>query len=196
MTHFDPFITALKPVLKHEGGYSNDPDDWGQETFRGISRRFHPDWPGWVIIDAAKMRDADVAKLNGEIDSYVQDFYRANYWNAFAGDDIQRLSLALAIELLDTSINMGVMRAVTFLQQSLSLLNRNQVLYPDLVEDGRIGPRTIHALEIYLSTDNVGLLLKILNILQGNHYINFMRKSPKQEKYARGWFARVALIRE
>ena len=182
--------------MKHEGGYSNDPDDWGGETYRGISRRFHPDWPGWVIIDAAKMRDANIAKLNGEIDSYVRSFYRTNYWNAFAGDDVQHLSLALAIELLDTAINLGVLRAVTFLQVGLNLLNRNQVIYQDLVEDGQIGPNTLHALEVLLSLENVSTLLKILNVLQGSHYINFMRKSQKQEKYARGWFARVSLTRE
>jgi len=37
------------------------------------------------------------------------------------------------------------------------------------------------------------ILLKIMNVLQGMHYISYMNKSPVQEKYARGWFGRVSL---
>lgn len=37
------------------------------------------------------------------------------------------------------------------------------------------------------------LLLKILNVLQGNFYLDYMRKNTVQEKYMRGWFNRVKL---
>jgi hypothetical protein len=45
----------------------------------------------------------------------------------------------------------------------------------------------------YLKKDKPELLLKILNVFQGMHYIDFMTKSPIQEKYARGWFTRVEI---
>jgi hypothetical protein len=34
-----------------------------------------------------------------------------------------------------------------------------------------------------------------MNILQGMHYINYMQKSPIQERFARGWLERVAFIK-
>jgi len=37
------------------------------------------------------------------------------------------------------------------------------------------------------------VLLKVMNIFQGMHYIEYMRKDPVQEKYARGWLKRVKL---
>jgi hypothetical protein len=37
------------------------------------------------------------------------------------------------------------------------------------------------------------VLLKIMNVLQGMHYLNFIKQSPIQERFARGWFSRVSL---
>ena len=39
-------------------------------------------------------------------------------------------------------------------------------------------------------------LFKIMNILQGMHYINYMQKSPIQERFARGWLKRVDFVKE
>ncbi len=48
------FIDAYKKVLNNEGIYSNDPDDAGGETYKGISRKANPNWDGWISIDAIK----------------------------------------------------------------------------------------------------------------------------------------------
>ena len=102
-------------------------------------------------------------------------------------------SQMIAEELFDTGVNMGIHRSVRFLQESLNLLNRNQKNYEDIKEDGLLGPGTLNALEIYLENDDSPFLLKIMNILQGHHYIEYMRRQPNQEKYARGWLKRIAL---
>jgi len=44
----------LAYTLDLEGGYSNDIDDAGGETYAGISRNNFPDWYGWTIIDDLK----------------------------------------------------------------------------------------------------------------------------------------------
>ena len=37
------FDDIIEEVLKHEGGYVNDPDDAGGETNFGIAKKFNPD---------------------------------------------------------------------------------------------------------------------------------------------------------
>jgi lysozyme family protein len=179
--------------MGHEGGYVKDVDDVGGETFRGISRKFNPSWLGWRKIDKAKRKRGFPGKLNRDaaLQADVGVFYKQHYWDKFQGDAIR--DQGIANELFDTGVNMGVTRAVSFLQRALSVLNRNGKLYKDLVADGVFGPKTLSALNAYLRKDRSELLLKILNVLQGIHYIEFMSKSPVQEKYARGWFKRVDL---
>ena len=95
--------------------------------------------------------------------------------------------------MFDTGVNMGIKRAVKFLQRALNYLNRNGKMFPDMVDDGVLGPGTLNYLNIYLSKDKPELLFKIMNVLQAQHYLNYMSKSPTQEKYCRGWFNRVTI---
>lgn len=188
------FKEAFELVMAHEGGYVDDPDDWGAETYRGISRRYHPGWTGWVGIDQLKKEPGFPGNLKDEmrLNEQVRVFYQAHYWDRFQGNHIPDQDLAN--KLFDIAVNMGVHRAVLFLQQGLNLLNRNERLYADIVEDGLLGPGTKRAIEGYMIQEgDFEFLLKIINILQGSHYIKTMQKSPVQEKFARGWLKRVAL---
>lgn len=186
------FEQALARVLEHEGGYVDDPADRGGETYRGIARRFHPDWPGWRIIDRARGNNGFPGSLdrNAHLQQAVADLYRKLYWAPVGGD---RLSdEALAIELMDTAVNMGVRRAARFLQEGLNLLNRNQRSWPDLVVDGWVGDKTFSALDRCLrGRDGQVILLKILNTLQAERYLEIMRADPTQERFARGWLKRA-----
>ena len=51
MANFDE---EFKKVIVVEGGYVDDPDDSGGETYLGISRRYNPDSKMWNIIDDIK----------------------------------------------------------------------------------------------------------------------------------------------
>ena len=189
------FQESYKITMGHEGGYTNDPDDAGGETYRGISRRYNTSWEGWKIIDSTKETFSDrfeeVLLRNINLVNFVESFYKSMYWDKFQGDIISEQNIA--DELFDNAVNMGVNKSVTFLQQALNLLNRNQSDYEDILVDGAFGSNTIRALQKYLVVDNSSFLIKIMNILQGMHYINYMGKDPVQEKYARGWLRRVKL---
>ena len=189
------FNIAYNITIEYEGGYSNDHDDMGGETYKGISRVYHPNWVGWSIIDKLKNYQDFPINLenNKELDELVREFYKDTYWNLFLGDDLTEQ--IIANELFDTSVNMGVNRAIKFLQKGLNLLNRNQQNYDDIVEDGKFGSKTYKALSMYLIMNDAGYLYKVLNILQGMHYINCMTESTTQEKYARGWLKRVEFIK-
>jgi len=186
------FEDAFSRTMLHEGDYNNDEDDAGGETYRGISRRYNPSWKGWEVIDDCKRFDfslEDCLNMKGNImDDLVEDFYKDKYWNPFWGDEID--NQAIANELFDTAVNMGIYRAVKFLQQALNYLNRNGTIYSDIVEDGAFGRNTMRAFKSLPKRD-YDVLYKMMNVLQGMHYMNYMSKSPTQEKYARGWFKRV-----
>lgn len=191
------FNIAFDKTMKSEGGYVFDPIDRGGETYRGISRVYHPQWVGWELIDFIKSTIkgrnnlSDVLKENDNIKSFVLSFYKDRFWSALQCDSI--LAQSIANELFDTAINMGVHRAVRFLQESLNLLNRNERDYPDIIEDGILGPRTLSTLEGCNSRHEYILIL--MNSLQAMHYIKQMRRYPEQERYARGWLKRT-LVKE
>ena len=187
------FEKAFEKTMGHEGGYVDDPTDAGGETYMGISRKYNPNWEGWQIIDIAKESANFPGILNGDYDlNYqVEEFYKENYWDVNKLDDVP--SQSIAEEMFDTGVNMGIGRAAKFLQRSLNYLNRNGALYDELSVDGRIGGMSLSALSQVLNDGDEVVLLTMMNVLQGQHYFNYMDDSPSQKKYARGWFMRVKL---
>lgn len=193
MSHFKK---AYNHTLNNEGFYANDPFDPGGETFLGISRYWHPSWPGWKLVDkhgARKIPDFNLATLY----NLAEGFYRVQFWDRVQGDKLADLSPAIAEKIFDTAVNLSVTDSIRWLQDAMNLLNRNTELYQDIIVDGRIGKITVSTLERYLITrpgspeQNERRLLKVFSFLQGNHYINEMRKYPAKEIF-RGWFDRAA----
>lgn len=187
------YINAYNITLKHEGGYVNDPDDNGGETYRGIARKFFPNWIGWAQIDKLK---SEGKKLNSEevraiLEYPVQNFYKQNFWDVISGDLIK--DQLIAEELFDTGVNQGIATAVKYLQEALNLLNRNQVNYKDITVDGKFGPATLGALNGFAEGK---ILYNLINILQGERYIEICRKNPVQEKFMRGWLSRVTITKQ
>lgn len=189
------FLEAYNITLKHEGGYDNDPDDVGGETYKGIARRYHPAWSGWRIIDSYKTKDGfpNNAYNDVNLDKDVKEFYKVHYWDVNLLDEF--IDQKIANEMFDTGVNMGIGRAARYVQQALNLLNKKGRIYDDIVEDGKIGTNTLKALNACLEYRGNSYIYKIMNILQGQHYINYMTRSPTQEKYAYGWLKRVDFIK-
>lgn len=186
------FKEAYAITSAHEGGYVNDPVDRGGETYRGISRVHHPDWRGWKRIDAQRRKAGFPGSLNADrtLQANVKAFYKRAYWDRFRGDDIT--DQAVANELYDTAVNMGVRRAVRFLQSSLNLLNRNQRDYSDLIVDGWFGDRSLSTLSALLKKDRRSDdLVRMMNIQQGARYVEIMARDASQERFARGWIRRT-----
>jgi lysozyme family protein len=189
------FNLAFEKTMGNEGGYTNDPTDKGGETYKGISRKYEPDWEGWTIIEDFKNKPNFPKNLvtSNELQDLVKKVYKEKYWNINKLDSFP--NQAVAEEMFDTGVNMGTKRAATYLQIGLNCLNKNQVLYGDIDEDGKIGPATLYALTTLLNKESSETLLKIMNVLQGNHYIEYMRQDAEQEKFARGWFSRVTITK-
>ena len=190
------FKSAYDKTMGHEGGYVHDPNDAGGETYKGIARKYNASWEGWATIDDCKKMIGcndfpDCLDDKEDLQESVYSFYKEKYWDVNKLDQVP--SQAVAEEMFDTGVNMGIGRAAKFLQKALNYLNRNGSLFSDLVVDGAIGPASLSALNTVLGDGDEKILLTMLNVLQGQHYMNYMDKDPVQKKYARGWFKRVKL---
>lgn len=116
------FNDAYKILIKKEGGYVNDSDDSGGETYKGISRRYNLKWEGWKIIDNYKKKYygkslSRVLDKDENLDKLVRDLYKNNYWDIFELDDIP--SQGLAYQMFDTCVNCGSAAAIRFAQAAL-----------------------------------------------------------------------------
>jgi lysozyme family protein len=173
--YFDHWI---EEILKVEGGYVNDPEDSGGETNCGITialARKH----GY----SGPMKDLPRPK--------IVEIYKKEFWDALLCDEIQKISLLICSELLDTAVNQGVFRAAEYLQRSLNVLNKEGALYADLKVDGAVGRKTVAALAAYTKArpgaEGVKVLLSALNCLQGAFYISLAERRQKDERFVYGW---------
>lgn len=194
------FIRAYRVTMGHEGGYANDPDDSGGETYKGVARNFWPTWEGWTIVDGHKATSSGMEAFKHALDAdprlqqLVLDFYKNEFWDKFQGDAVP--SQEIAEELFDTGVNMSTERAVYFLQDAMNLFNHdhlNREIYPDVVVDGRMGPATLAVLQQALAAGRGAHILLDMNVQQGGLYREQMKKRESQEKFALGWYNRVAL---
>ncbi len=184
----DYFNTAFNKTMKIEGEreLSNDSLDPGGQTFSGISRVYWPGWKGWSLIDNWLAGE----EINWSIiDTLTRSFYQENFWYRIQGNKLADISVALACEVFDTSVNTGVHKAVKMMQEGYNSSNGYD---KDLTVDGELGPKTLEALSTYFSSMPGSKELNeeiLLNCINGEQYI-FYKSNPKNKRF-RGWFARL-----
>ncbi len=115
------FTIAYNRTKPFEGGYVNDPDDLGGETYKGIARRANPKWEGWEVVDFHKTLPNFPRNLenNQKLQNLIPAFYKKYYWNPFWGDKLN--SQQIANEIYDQCVNLGVNRALKIAQRSAGL---------------------------------------------------------------------------
>ena len=111
------FESIVQVVLKHEGGYVNDPDDSGGETNFGISKRAFPD------LDIKNLTKEDAVKI-----------YHDKYWKP---SKVEMLPERLWATYFDMAVNMGKKRACEILQKAC-----NHKRNVNIKVDGRLGRNT------------------------------------------------------
>ncbi|MCB1476660.1 MAG: glycoside hydrolase family 108 protein [Rhodobiaceae bacterium] len=129
------FKRALPLVLKHEGGWADDPHDPGGATMRGVTigtfRRY-------VKADATK---ADLRKIT---DEQIATVYYRQYWSVVQAHN---LPSGLDYVVFDYAVNSGPGRAAKSLQKIVGAK-----------VDGRVGPATIAAAEAMDTADIVNAI--------------------------------------
>jgi lysozyme family protein len=105
----DSYDEALRQLLVHEGGYTNDATDPGGPTNFGITIA---DYRQYVKADATA---ADVKAMR--IDD-AKAIYRARYWNTQACD---ALPAGVDYAVFDYGVNSGIVRSGKVLRRVLKL---------------------------------------------------------------------------
>lgn len=117
------FDIEFNKLILAEGGYVNDPDDSGGETYLGISRKYNPTWQGWKFIDEEKKNGTkgitSRLKKNGKLTDSVKLLYKNKYWDCMELDDIP--SQDIAHQLFDTCVNCGFTTAIRIAQQVMGM---------------------------------------------------------------------------
>jgi lysozyme family protein len=181
---------AITKVLKHEGGYVNNPKDRGKRTNYGVTQSVYENFIGRKLkgsdTDAPKgqpMEEAETVMRNMPIGNAIA-VYKQLYWDKIGGDKIKKYSIAAAI--FDQAINRGNAAAVRQAQKVL----KNVFKYP-IAEDGVIGPLTITALN---TVDEARFINSYLqeSILA---YNKIVQNNPSQSVFLSGWLKRVESLR-
>ena len=155
------FERAVMVVLRHEGGYVDDPLDRGGETNFGISSRSNPD------IDISSLTRAQAVEI-----------YWERYWR---GLHYEELPPQVATKTFDLAVNMGRRKAVACLQRALRACGLRVRV------DGILGPETWGAV---WKTDGASLLPALRSEAAGEYRLIAARDSS-QIRFVRGWLDRA-----
>lgn len=159
------FEEALPWVLKHEGGWSDDPHDPGGATMYGIT--------------LATARHYDIAtkeQLRDITQELVERIYLEGYWRF---DSVE--SQAVATKLFDMAVNLGPAAAARIAQRVCQMLGQSVTV------DGRLGPISIAA----INACNPDQFLRSVVQLLSQHYHDLTEHNPVLGKFLKGWLRRA-----
>ena len=173
------FLIAYGITGSYEGGYANVESDLGEETYRGISRKFCKDWRGWSRIDEYKLKCGPPDQnyyFNDLTDWYVTDFY-LDIWIKEGFSDLE--NQAIANYLFDFRVHSPI--AVKMIQRVLNDCSHQFKL------DNQMNPEMIVALNKIDATDFL-MSIKKIRIDFYNHVAD---RNPSQQKFLCHWLKRA-----
>lgn len=174
MSSFEP---AVKVVLKHEGGYVNNPNDPGGATNFGISLRFLADHPEEGDFNHDGHVDAeDIRNMTPE---QAMEVYKNEWWNKFNYGSI--IDQTLATKVFDMSVNMGAKRAHIIVQTAL-----NSAFGLKLSVDGVLGSATYSVIN-NCTDDTEQTLMTAICDEQWGFYQRLIEQKPSLSVFAKGW---------
>ncbi len=163
------FKGALPFILRWEGGYVNHPADPGGPTNKGVTQKVYDQW--------RKQRGQATRSVKFIDNDEVAAIYQDNYWMPPRCD---LLESQLDLVQFDTAVNMGVGRAVRFLQQTLGCS-----------VDGKFGPTTVNAVA---SCDAGQAIAKYCDVRE-RFYRNLAQSKPTLKVFLKGWLNRLNALR-
>ena len=163
------FETSLPFVLRWEGGFVDNPADPGGRTNRGVTQKVYD---GWRQKQGLPTRDVKLLE-----DAEMQSIYQSGYWIPPRCD---LLDSQLDLVQFDTAVNMGVGRAVRFLQTVAGC-----------TADGAFGPGTQRA----VAACDPGTAIAAYCDTREQYYRRLVEKNPKLGIFLKGWLNRLNALR-
>ncbi|MDD3321709.1 MAG: glycosyl hydrolase 108 family protein [Paludibacter sp.] len=169
------FIFSLKKTVTNEGGYINDPDDLGGETYKGIARNAHSSWDGWQFIDSQKSKPDFPQSLDSDIrlQNLVDKFYLDNFWHPLNIEQIQNQTNADSF--FDFAVNAGSITSARIIQSIVGVKI-----------DGVIGPKSLYK----INSMDFGYFQAAFTVAKIEYYMNLIHKRPINKKFLSGWITR------
>lgn len=166
------FQKFMKVILRHEGGFVNDPDDPGGATKYGISIRLLASLEELGDID--KDGDVDIHDIMAMTTEAASEIYFECFYKPLRIEEIRDSSLAM--QVFDFAVNAGSKTAVRILQESLKIK-----------ADGILGPKTLAEVNNYSTSTP----LMLYRYARNDFYRSLANQKPKLKKFLQGWLNRV-----
>lgn len=174
----DNFDSAFQVVLKHEGGFVNDPNDKGGPTKYGVSL-YWLQTQGFTFADLNHDGRIDIEDIKALTPDKAAEFYREKWWNKYGYGNISNCEIATRI--FDMAVNMGGI-------QANKLAQRAAIRCGNLcAADGVFGPVSFNA----ITTVSPECWLKQFKELCAEFYRQLVITHPNYVIYINGWLKRV-----
>jgi lysozyme family protein len=163
-------VELLAPIIfKWEGGFTNDPNDYGGATNHGVTLAC------WRQVGYDKDGDGDIDEQDIRLLSLTDAtrVLKKFYWDRWRGDEICNQSIAdILVDWLWCSGKWGIVIP----QRILSLK-----------DDGIVGPTTLEAV---CNSDQRWLHSQIVESRK-LFFINLIQRDPSQQRFHKGWLNRL-----
>lgn len=164
------FQSSLPFILRWEGGYVNHPNDPGGATNKGVTQKVYDDWrrkQGQALRDVRQLAEEE-----------MQAIYETGYW---LPPKCHLLEGPLDLVHFDTAVNMGVGRAVRFLQKAVGA-----------GVDGDFGSGTQQC----VADCDPGTALSAYCDTREAFYRKLAADNPKLAVFLKGWMSRLNALRK
>ena len=163
-------VEKLAPfILKWEGGFSNDPDDSGGATMKGITLNTFKAYRKEKGLPVPTVND-----LKSISDKEWTAILKSKYWDPFKADEIK--SQAIANLIVGWGWGSGVVTAIKQVQKLLGL-----------TQDGVVGNVTLSV----INNSAPEQLFNKIWLARKDFFIDICINKPTQIKFLKGWTNRL-----
>ena len=171
------FEDAIPTILRHEGGFNNDPQDAGGATNFGVSLRWLKAQGLLEDLEQEDRTQDEIVVIKSMTQEQAAALYKSYWWNPYNHGAID--SQLVATKIFDCAVNMGAPRAHRIVQVALGFTQDQR--------DGILGVKSMAEIN---AAGAAPLVVQIQN-LQAAFYRQLVVANPARAKFLNGWLRRA-----